>query len=375
MEDRTLYKVENRVNGETRIVTLSSAECHSENISEFDLSLSRLNHPGIIQDIEREKWESMILQTNRYEIIEYGNISNLRLRQHLVCRTLSEDEVRDYFYQIAEIILLAHSNQIAHGQLTVENIIVFNDLNSHRGKKLAICNWKRSTTNEKTDLRYLPPEILREHLKTYTSDRLRVDMWSLGIILYFIIQREFPFSRSFDKLLFEVHHKIPKLPAEYSPRSKDLLFRLLSITGSARITIQELMKHPWFRKRTSSEFRSTIIDDQLKWKTIYRMNDNFNIPIRCHLRDEESINIEYDESANIKDEESTNIEDEESTNIEDDSTIRLKSVAIDTESKPTASNRPKWFSRSLQKLRLKKKQLTKTPLPPLDEREVNFSLP
>lgn len=97
----------------------------------------------------------------------------------------------------------------------------------------------------------MPPEI--KEFKTY--DGLKADMFSVGVILFIMVQGIFPFSEArtdeyFYKLLIDGDMKTywEKTGGEnLSDEFKDLITKMLSYDPSNRPTVEELVNHPWMR--------------------------------------------------------------------------------------------------------------------------------
>ena len=95
---------------------------------------------------------------------------------------------------------------------------------------------------------YNAPERL---LKGGTYDE-RVDIWALGVLCYEMLVGRMPFlcdGVSSKAKIILGHIDYPKLPLEIvNPLSQDaqnLISRLLEVDPSKRITLAELLKHPW----------------------------------------------------------------------------------------------------------------------------------
>ncbi|KAG2540949.1 hypothetical protein PVAP13_9NG591200 [Panicum virgatum] len=91
---------------------------------------------------------------------------------------------------------------------------------------------------------YVAPEVISR--KGY--DGAKADIWACGVVLYVLLAGYLPFQ---DKNLVAMYKKICraelKWPSWFSSDIRKLLRRLLHPNPSARISITEIMEHPWFR--------------------------------------------------------------------------------------------------------------------------------
>ncbi|KAJ6696579.1 hypothetical protein OIU85_002975 [Salix viminalis] len=92
---------------------------------------------------------------------------------------------------------------------------------------------------------YVAPEILTK--KGY--DGAKIDVWSCGVILFVLAAGYLPFN---DSNLMAMYKKIYKgefqCPKWMSTDLKRFLSRLLNTNPETRITIDEILKDPWFKK-------------------------------------------------------------------------------------------------------------------------------
>lgn len=136
-----------------------------------------------------------IVETNEcvYIVLEYmagGELNNLITS--LI--PLREDEVKALFYQIVLAVQYLHSQGITHRDLKPENVL----LKAHKvDTTLKITDFGLSKIiHDEDDLMkticgtpcYVAPEILRG--KVYDQ---QVDIWSMGVILYYMLSQELPF--------------------------------------------------------------------------------------------------------------------------------------------------------------------------------------
>jgi calcium-dependent protein kinase len=93
---------------------------------------------------------------------------------------------------------------------------------------------------------YMAPEVLT---RKYGPE---CDIWAVGVIMYFMLSGEMPFTSDNRKDLFRKIRKEPinlALPEweGLSSSSKDLVEKLLIKDPKKRITITEALQHQWFK--------------------------------------------------------------------------------------------------------------------------------
>ena len=120
-------------------------------------------------------------------------------------------------------------------------------------------------SSEKTvvgSLYYVAPEVLN---KNYNE---KCDLWSCGVIMYFLLTKKVPFSSAFNNEIIEkikkgeYDTKSPPLD-KLSPNALDLMQKLLTIDVNKRINIQEVLNHPWFKEQNSKELYNKILDEKI----------------------------------------------------------------------------------------------------------------
>lgn len=201
--------------------------------------LKTVRHPHIVQ-LKDFQWDS----ENIYLILEWcsgGDLSRfIRSR-----RILPERVARRCLQQIACALQFLHERNISHLDLKPQNILLSGNM-----LKLADFGFAQymSPWDEQHALRgsplYMAPEIVcRKHYDA------RVDLWSVGVILYEALFGRAPFaSRSFTELEEKIRSERPvELPAAagVSRDCRDLLLRLLLRDPDRRISFEEFFLHPF----------------------------------------------------------------------------------------------------------------------------------
>ncbi|XP_019912028.2 serine/threonine-protein kinase ULK3 isoform X3 [Esox lucius] len=201
--------------------------------------LKTIRHPHIVQ-LKDFQWDN----ENIYLILEWcsgGDLSNfIRSR-----RLLPERVARRFLQQIACALQFLHNHNISHLDLKPQNILLSGSI-----LKLADFGFASymSPWDEQSVLRgsplYMAPEMVCR--RQYDS---RVDLWSVGVILYETLFGRTPFaSRSYAELEEKIRSDKPiELPAgaRVSRNCRDLLLRLLERDPDTRITFTQFFSHPW----------------------------------------------------------------------------------------------------------------------------------
>ncbi|XP_044463222.1 CBL-interacting serine/threonine-protein kinase 5-like [Mangifera indica] len=209
-----------------------------------EISVMRLvRHPNIV-----ELKEVMATKTKIFFVMEY--VKGGELFAKVARGKLKEDLARKYFQQLISAVDFCHSRGVSHRDLKPENLLL------DENEDLKISDFGLSALPEQ--LRndgllhtqcgtpsYVAPEVLRK--KGY--DGAKADIWSCGVILYVLLAGFLPFQ---DENLMKMYTKIFKAqfecPPWFSAEPKRLVYKLLVPDPGRRITIQAIMRVPWFRK-------------------------------------------------------------------------------------------------------------------------------
>lgn len=96
-------------------------------------------------------------------------------------------------------------------------------------------------------LYYLPPEMVER--KRHTD---RIDLWCLGILTYEFCVGQPPFeSETHSKTYQKIIHCNVEYPSYLSKDVIDLISRLLQRNPKSRISLDEVLNHPWIEKNKS----------------------------------------------------------------------------------------------------------------------------
>jgi serine/threonine protein kinase len=199
--------------------------------------LSKLHHPFINQILD-----SFETDTHFFIVMEYvcGDLlSFIRKRNKL-----SESSAKIIFKQIIEGLKYIHKKKIIHRDIKLDNILI--DLTN----TIKICDFGVSRKIEKGNLIYercgTPAYIAPEIYAKVGYEGCQCDIWSAGITLYYILSGTLPFRGSniqeLEKIIINGEYEAI---SDVSNEANDIIKGMLRIDPKKRLTIDEILKHPW----------------------------------------------------------------------------------------------------------------------------------
>jgi serine/threonine protein kinase len=134
--------------------------------------------------------------------------------------------------------------------LTIQDIMI--EPATHKVKLIdfGLCDFIRNETGDKFKRRcgseeYVAPEVMTRDFKEFSG--VKLDVWSLGVVLYCLLAAQFPFDAKKRRAIMEAggEHPTVKFPFEISPLGRDLLTKMLENDPNVRISMKEVALHPW----------------------------------------------------------------------------------------------------------------------------------
>jgi serine/threonine protein kinase len=158
---------------------------------------------------------------------------------------MEEKKVQKIFTQLVGSVSYVHQKSCVHRDLKLENIL----LDKHGNVKLVDFGFTREYEGKSSYLQtwcgtvcYSAPEMLKG--EKYAGEK--VDVWSLGIILYALLSGELPFDEDDEEVTKQrILKEEPKYPEHIPQQAKDLITILLSKRPLLRPSLADILQNPW----------------------------------------------------------------------------------------------------------------------------------
>ena len=209
------------------------------------------------------------------------DLMHRNLHQYIKCNTFKPTNVKQIFSSIISGLKNIHDTKIIHRDLKPENILI----NGSDPKSIRICDFGLSTqVTVETELDtgvttcyYRAPELIFKR----PEYKYEIDIWSLGCIFaemivpepIFYVKKENHLLKKITKTIKPtltiqsnevVYHEYMSLCSNHKTQipngykivgehGLDLLTRMLEINPKERITLEEIMNHPYFTNTKSLE--------------------------------------------------------------------------------------------------------------------------
>ena len=194
------------------------------------------------------------------ELAKYGDLEHFQ-NKILKRKYLPETLICYLAKQILESLDYVHRIKILHSDIKQSNILIDSNLNVKLTDFSVSTSYSENKIDEKIKLpfvgtgKFISPEIL-EKSKVLVKDINKVDIYSMGIVLYYLAYGTYPYdlkgvkSKDYDMILKTLKSKKELVFLEdrkISSLFADFLKGILQIDISKRLDIRNALKHPWIK--------------------------------------------------------------------------------------------------------------------------------
>lgn len=235
-------------------------------------SLKLLNHPNIVHLLE-------VMKSAKYIgiVLEYASGGEL-FDYILTNKCLKENEAKKLFAQLVSGVDYMHAKGLVHRDLKLENLL----LDKHKNVIISDFGFVNSYSRDRGDMMktscgspcYAAPELV---LSQAPYEGKKVDIWSLGVILYAMLAGYLPFDDDPENEdgsdIMRLYHYICRTPLTFPeyilPLPRDLLRRIIVPDPRKRQAMSGVMSHPWL-----ASYSNLLSIRQPEWDIIYKQKSD-----------------------------------------------------------------------------------------------------
>ncbi len=186
---------------------------------------------------------------------------------------LSETEARRLMRQIVFGLGHIHSRGVLHRDIKLDNILLDAD------GSVKICDFGVSKIINKGEIikeqcgtpAYIAPEVISNE----GYEGFYIDHWSLGVLLYAMLCGTIPFKAQNMRDLLKVIKSTPvTFPVALSDGAKSLVRGLLTINPYERLSIPEILAHPWMKEDCAEDVAESENENMMGFREC--LNPEFN---------------------------------------------------------------------------------------------------
>ena len=258
-------------------ITLNKIKNENLILKEIEL-LKNLDHQNIVKYYNYFKNEN---DNTYYIIMEYldgGTLNNFLTENK---NNITEIETRIIIKQLLEALNYLHYNcDVCHRDIKPENIIFLKNNKNIPLIKLVDFGLSSDYFESKNILEncgtliYMAPEQISKNIYSKA-----VDIWSVGIILYMLLNKGkhpfYFFGQNKNKIIENINKKEIEFNDNdnpISPIAKHFLCKLLEKNPSYRYTARMALNHPWITQKKFDKIPMTIYDKVVFDEKVQKFN-------------------------------------------------------------------------------------------------------
>ncbi len=255
-------------------------------IKEIDKTQNILvNNINILKKLQKDNnIIKEIIDTKDYiylimELCDYNLENYIKKRED----SISINEIREILSQLNNAFRFMLTEKIIHGDLKLNNILIsFNKLDKILIK---LSFYDSNTFFQQSNLKSF---IINENILTSSpeilydeNDLSKSDIWSLGIIIYYMLFKEYPYKGRNENELLNNILSGKELKLSENEQLNDLLNKMLKTDINERISWEGYFNHPFFINQINLPSFNIICQNHSKEFIAYCSNCKCNICEGC----------------------------------------------------------------------------------------------
>lgn len=205
-----------------------------------------LNHENIVKFYETKEGE----EGTFYLLMQHIKGKNLDKYMDEYENGIDESRVKILFFQLLKAILFIHSQGIYHRDIKLENLLLDEEMDRIFLIDFGYCGLSLNGSTIFNEPVGSPLYLCPEKMQNIPYCARSSDVWSLGICLFKLLNGFYPFypheTMSKEELSDLILNSEVYQNPDISPLANDLISKMLEKDTNKRISVVEIIKHPWF---------------------------------------------------------------------------------------------------------------------------------
>ena len=306
-----VWKVNHKKTGDVYVIkVLDKESLRAQNlISQLNLEISimyKVHHPHLMQLINHYEDDN-----NFFMIMPYAARGQLYTLLRKSTR-FDQKTTAQFLRETISAVKYLHEHHVIHRDIKPENIL----LDHNYRVKLSDFGWSNfCEENEKRKTFCGTPEYLSPEMVKKLPHDYRVDIWSLGVLLFECLAGYPPFTGQSEEELFKNIRQLKiHWPIDFPPLAKNLVMKILKLNPNERPSLDEILKHSWFTHNPA--IRAPLINKLTNERKILESHLINVKPSNKEVKEKLDLLFPNIEENNQKEEEK-NIEEEDKNNDKD----------------------------------------------------------
>ena len=223
--------------------------------------LKNENSIKLIELIESKNYYYIVMEYCEYNLENY-----LTTKRNT---PLSIEEIKKVLIELNNTFKIMVKNKLIHRDIKPNNILISLDKLDYNSIKLSDYGFTKEISNSMsfsgTPL-IMAPEIIKDE-----KDISKSDLWSLGVLIYYMYFKEYPYNGKNEHILLNDINSGKKIKTIPNELLNDLMTKLLQSNPNQRLSWEQYFNHKFFEQ------------DKVKQKELF-----FNFKCQKHLKDVDS---------------------------------------------------------------------------------------